>query len=140
MLLALNKEVTCLASPEELQKGRKRPQIFQEGVSVRAKVQFSSDRRFVGASLVEKSLEVEGTEQIKVAVGGKEKEAPGEIAFLKEGTLSKVRWIHDGGSLLLAIQYRPRDTRANDRWLVAVVTPRIYIEEEERQKRGRTPK
>ncbi len=38
------------------------------------------------------------------------------------------------------MKYRPRATRDNDRWLVALVVPRIYIEEEERQIRGPVPK
>ena len=62
-----------------------------------------------------------------------------EIVSLKENTLSQVRYISDGGALLLAVRYRPRSTVDKNRWLVAVLEPRIYIEEEERQKRKQAP-
>lgn len=140
LLLALNKAINCLPSPEQLRQGQKGPQTIQEGVSLRAQIQISPDRRFVRAKFMEKSLELEGIEKVNVILDKKGKEAVGEIAFLKEAGLSQVRDIPDGGCFLLPLQYRPSATRDNDRWLVALVVPRIYIEAEERQIRGLVPK
>ncbi|MCI0465047.1 MAG: hypothetical protein L0Z62_49635 [Gemmataceae bacterium] len=62
-----------------------------------------------------------------------------EIVSAKEASLSQARYIPDGGRILLPLQYRPGTVRKNDRWLVAEITPRIYIEEEERLRRGPPP-
>src|SRR5262249_28719185 len=111
-------------------------QTVHEGVSVRARVRVSSDRRYVRAQFIEKSRELQGTEKVNVAPDGKGKEVEGERVFLKEAEVSQVQFIPDGGSLLLPLHYRPRVARENGRWWVALVVVRVYIEEEERQLRG----
>ncbi len=140
LLLDSSKAITCLPSPDQLQKGQKALQTFQEGMSLRAQIQISPDRRFVRLKFMEKSLELESVEKVSVVEGQNGKEVVGEIAFLKESGLSWVRDIPDGGSILLPIQYRPRAARENDRWWVAQVVPRIYIEAEERERRRPVPK
>jgi hypothetical protein len=121
-------------------KGKKEGQIFFEGVSLRARPEISPDRRFVRIKLIEKSLEVEGVEKVTVPVDRKGDEATAEVASLKEETSSLVRYIPDGGTLLVPLQYRPRGCREKDRWLIAQITVQIYIEAEERQRRGLPPK
>jgi hypothetical protein len=140
VLLTVSEAVSYLPTPDELQRGKNGPQTVHVGFSLRAQVQVSGDRRFVRAMFVEKSLEVEGTERVKVSVGEKGTEALGEIVFLKEGSLSQTRDIPDGASFLLPLQYRPRAARDKDRWLVAEIVPRIDIEEEGRPLRGRVRK
>jgi hypothetical protein len=120
--------------------GKKAPQTIDEGLTLSAQVHISADRRFVRAKFLEKSLEIEGIEKVKVVVDNKGTEAVGEFVFVKEASFSRARYIPDGGSILLPLHYRPRAVRKNDRWLVAEVTPRIYIEEEERAHRGQAPK
>jgi hypothetical protein len=138
-LLSWNK-ITCLPSPDQVRKGQKDLQSVQEGVSLRAQVQISGDRRFVRAKFTEKSAELEDIEKVKVQLDNTGKETVAEIPFLKESAYSQVRDIPDGGTYLLPLQYRPRESKTKDRWLVVVVTPRIYVEEEERQLRGNDPK
>jgi hypothetical protein len=75
-----------------------------------------------------------------VVVDDKGTEAVGEIVSAKEASLSRARYIPDGGSILLPLHYRPPAVRKNKRWLVAEITPRIYIEEEERERRRKAPK
>jgi hypothetical protein len=131
-VLTYHKLTRLPPSPEQLRQGKDGPQMIQEGVSLRAQVHISADRRYVRAKLIEKSVELEGAEKVEVPLGGDVKKVTGSVAFLKEASSSKVVDIPDGGSFLLPLQYRPRAVRHNDRWLVALVTPRIYIEEEER--------
>src|SRR5262249_2070566 len=115
-------------------------QTIEEGFSLRAQVQVSADRRFVRARFIEKSLEIEGIEKVKSVVDLKGTEAVGEIVFTKEASFSQTRYMIDGGTLLLPLRYRPRSVRNNDRWLVAEISPRIYIEEEEKERRRQPPK
>jgi hypothetical protein len=131
-LLSSVKEITRLPSPEQLKRGKSDAQSFNEGVSLRAKAEISSDRRYVCAKLVEKSLEVEGSEKVNVVVDKKGTEAAGEIVFVKEQATSQARNVPDGGTILVPLQYRPRDAREKDRWLVARVTVEIHIKAEDR--------
>ena len=139
-LLAWSKTINCLPSPDQLRQGQNGPQSIQEGVSLRVQIQINADRRYVRAKFMEKSLEIEGLEKVNVALGNQGKEVVGEIAFLKEAGVSQMRDIPDGGTILVPLQYRPRAARENDRWLVAQVVPRIYIEAEERRIREAEPK
>lgn len=137
-LLALRKTLSFLPSLEQWQKRQKGPQTIQEGVALRAHVQVSADRRFVRVKFMEKGVEIEGSEKVGIP-GEKDRDAVAEIVFLKEGWLSQVRDLPDGGSFLLPLQYRPRTARENERWLVVRVVPRIVIEAEERVRRGLAP-
>jgi hypothetical protein len=140
VLLTAIKPINCLPTPDQLQQGKKGPQTIDEGIIFSAQVQISADRRFVRAKILEKSLEIEGIEKVKVVVDLKGTEAVGNVVFAKEASFSLMRYICDGGSILVPLQSRPRAVRKNDRWLVAEITPRIYIEEEERARRGQPRK
>jgi hypothetical protein len=140
VLLTATKPINCLPTPDQLRQGKKGPQTIDEGFTLSAQVEISADRRFVRAKFMEKSLEIEGIEKVTVVVNNKGTEAVGEIVFPKEANLSQVRYIPDGGSFLLPLQYRPRAAKDKDRWLVVKVELRIYIEEEEKGRRGRVPK
>lgn len=140
VLLTATKPINCLPTPDQLRQGKKGPQTIDEGFTLSAQVHVSADRRFVRAKFLEKSLEIEGIEKVRVVVDDKGTEAVGEIVSAKEVSLSQARYIPDGGSILLPLHYRPRAVRKNDRWLVAEITTRIYIEEEERARRGQAPK
>jgi len=140
VLLTATKPIDCLPTPDQLRQGKKGPQRIDEGFTISAQVQISADRRFVRAKFLEKSLEIEGVEKVKVVVDVKGAEAAGEIVFTKEASSSRMRYIPDGGRILLPVHYRPRAVRNKDRWLVAEITPRIYIEEEERARRGKAPR
>ena len=141
VLLTAIKQVNYLPNPEQLRQGKKRPQIIATGFTLSAQVHITADRRFVRAKFTEKSVELEGIEKVKVVVDLKKgTEAVAELVFTKEAILSQASYIPDGGSILLPLHHRPRATRNKDRWLVVEITPRIYIEEEERAIRSQTPK
>jgi hypothetical protein len=140
VLLRATRPINCLPTPDQLRQGKKGPQTIDEGFTLSAQVHISADRRFVRARFLEKSLEIEGIEKVKVVVDDKGTEAVGEIVSTKEASLSQARYIPDGGSILLPLGYRPPAVRKKDRWLAAEITPRIYIEEEERARRDRAPR
>jgi hypothetical protein len=139
-LLTTTRRTNCLPTPGQLRQGKKDAQTIDESFALSAHVQISPDRRFVRANFLEKSLEIEGIEKVKVVVNEKGTEAVGEIVFTKEASSSQARYICDGGSILLPLHYRPSAVRENERRLVALITARIYIEEEERARRGQAPK
>jgi hypothetical protein len=132
-LLASINRINCLPAPEQLRQGKKGPQTIDEGFTLRAQVHISPDRRFVRAKFLEKNLEIEGTEKVKV-VDNKGKWADSEIVSTKEASFSRTQHIPDGGSLLVPLHYRPSAIRKNKRRLVAVISVQIYIEEEERER------
>jgi len=140
VLLTSTRPINCLPAPDQLRQGKKVPQTIDEGFSLNAQVYISADRRFVRAKFLEKSLEIEGVEKVKVVVDEKGAEDVGEFVFVKQASFSQARYIHDGGSILLPLHYRPAAVRNNEQWLVAEIKPRIYIEEEERALRGKAPK
>jgi hypothetical protein len=140
VLLTATKLIDCLPTPDQLRQGKKGPQKINEGFTLSAHVQISADRRFVHVKLMEKSLEIEGIEKVKVLVDlNRGTEAVGESVFVKETSVSQTRDIGDGGKLLLPLQYRPSAVRDKEHWLVAEIAPRIYIESEERALRGKEP-
>jgi hypothetical protein len=139
LLLRSTKPNNRLPTPDQLRQGKKTPQTIDEGFTLRAQVHVTADRRFVRVKFVEKSQEIEGIEKVEIVVDDKGNEAIGEIVFVKEASFSRTRYVHDGGSILLSIHYRPSAVRKKDRWLVAEITPRIYVEEEERARREQPP-
>jgi len=147
-LLASTKSINGLPSPAQLRKGQKGPQKIDIGVTLRASVQVSAERRLVRVRFIEKGSELEGIDKVPLVLDQKgaplldEKgaEAVAEIACVKESTLSVLRSVPDGGSLLLPMQYRPRTTKEKGRWLVAMIELRIRIEAEERRLRGEADK
>lgn len=139
-LVALHQATKCLPSPEQLRRGDKTPQTIQQGVALLGQLHISADRRYVRARFTEKSVEIEGIDKVKALVDNEGNEALAEIAYLKESGQSQMRDIPDGGTYLVPLQYRPHASRDAGRWLVVKITPRIYIEEEERQIRGQPPK
>jgi hypothetical protein len=137
VLLTATKAITCLPTPDQLRQGKKGQQKIEEVFTLSAQVQVSADRRFVHAKLLEKGLEIEGIEKVKILVDlNKGTEAAAEIVFVKETSTSQARYIADGGKFLFPLQSRPSAVRNKERWLVAEIAPRIYIEAEERALRG----
>ncbi len=137
-LLSATKQINCLPSPAQLRKGEKAPQTIAVGVTVRAQVQVSSDRRFVRVTFIEKGTDVEGIDKVSVQLDGKG--AVAEIACVKESTIAMMRSIPDGGSLLLPLQYRPDGAKEKGRCLVVRIEARIYIAAEERLLLGESGK
>jgi hypothetical protein len=140
VLLSLTRESTCLPSPAQLRKGQNDAQKIDEGVALRAQAEVSADLRFLRVTFIEKSWELEGIDKVAVVLDEKGTETVAEIASVKETTVSMLRTIPDGGTLLLPLQSRPPHVREKGRFLVAVIAPRIYIEAEERQRQGQPAK
>ncbi len=136
-LLSLTDEIQCLPSPMQRRTGQTEPQKVSVGLVLDTHVQVTADARFVRLQLTEKSREIEGIDRVPVMLDSSGTETAAEIACVKEATFSIPRTIPDGGTLLLRVQHRPEATRKKNRWLVLEIVPRIYIEEEERnRKRG----
>ncbi len=80
--------------------------------------------------LVGEDVKVDNSEKLLVA----------ETPFLKKATHTEVLEIPDGGSILVPVHYRPASVRAENRRWVLRITPRIVIEEEEREiRRAKLP-
>lgn len=137
VLLSWTRMRNLLPSPEQLRQGQNGPQGIREGITLRARMEISPDRRYVRVKFTEESAEIEGVEKVSVPIGNQGGKADAEIASVKEVRGSLMRYIPDGGSLLLPLHYRPRAAREKGRWFVVKITPRIYIDAEERVIRGR---
>ena len=103
-----------------------------------AGIQVSPDRRAVQVKLTEKATQLQEIQKVKVWVPnghlqGGPKTFDAAVPLLLETTQSQVLNIPDGGTILVAVQYRPRSAQEKERWWVLTITPRIIIEEEERQ-------
>jgi hypothetical protein len=160
LLLSRHAVIACLPTPEQVRKDLmpwsqpdSTQQTILQGVSFIGRIHVSPDRRSVRVKLSEKSAQVEEIHKVKVSPRGfshrivdgltaegkleqkllppEQKDA--EIAYVKESVHTRVLEIPDGGSILVAVNYRPSSLAAKNRWWVLSITPRIFIEEEERQ-------
>jgi len=117
--------------PKQVRQRDKAGEPSLEGVSFVTGVRVSPDRRFVWLKLTETAAELKGMSKVKVwDLTGKEADI--EVPVLDEATHSRGLIIPDGGSELVAVHYRPASAREKGQWWVLSLTPRIYIEEEER--------
>jgi hypothetical protein len=131
---------SCLPSPSQLRKGEKNRQAILEGVSFLARVRVSPDRRYVWLKLTEKSTELKVINKINLLLDNTGKEGVAEVPLLDETLHARTETIPDGGSIFIPVHYRPKSAQAKNRWWVLSITPRIWIEEEERQiQRGNLP-
>jgi hypothetical protein len=138
-LLSRHNVVACLAGPEQMRKGDKGRQLVLEGVAFTAGVQVSGDRRSVRMKLTEKATAIEEIQKRKIwdpnsVPPGRQMDV--EVPLLREAVHTRMLEIPDGGTILVPVHYRPASVQAKERWWVLSITPRIYIEEEERAIRG----
>jgi hypothetical protein len=142
-LLSRYNVVTCLPAPAQARKGKTARQAIPEGVGFTGTVEVSPDRRSVRLRFTEKASHIEDRLRVKVSpLGfqhnyegnhlGPPKDIDAEQVFVNESTTTRTLEIPDGGLILVAVQYRPAALAAKQRWWVLSITPRIWIEEEER--------
>jgi hypothetical protein len=112
--------------------GKKDPQVVMEGVSFRAVVTISADRRYARLELTEKAVEIQEMRKVTVWLSGN-KEATGRVPILNDTMHSDAVEIPDGGAMLVPVHVRPHWLRERDRWWVLSLTPIITIGEEEQQ-------
>ncbi len=134
-LLSRHKLVRCLPSPDQARRGEKARQTILPGVSFLAAVQVSPDRRVVRFKLTEKAADLQAIDRVKVWDDTGEKEVEADSVFLKESSHTQVLEVPDGATQFVAVHSRPRALQAKSRWWVLAITPRIVIEEEEKEYR-----
>jgi hypothetical protein len=100
-----------------------------------ARVWVSSERRHVRLKLTEKASEVLEVKKLKLW-DAKGQEVETDIPLVNDTLHSQVREIPDGGTWLVPVHFRPPSAKANKRWWVLSVTPRIIIEAEEQLERN----
>jgi hypothetical protein len=130
--------VLCPTGASRPREGDKDCRAVLEGVSFVAGVRVSPDRRYVWLKLTEKATELKGINKVKVP-GPTGKDVDVAVPVLDEDVHSRAVIIPDGGSELAPVHYRPASAREKGRWWVLRLTPRIYIEEEERAIRRGAP-
>ncbi len=146
-LLSRYNVVTCLPTPLNVHNGNDTKQAILQGVAFTGVIQVSPDRRSVRLRFTEKSARIDAREKVKVLPDGLHHNIEGgpdgqkvvppkaidaERVFVEESATTRVLEIPDGGAILVAVQYRPAALAAKQRWWVLRLTPRIWIEEEER--------
>jgi hypothetical protein len=132
-LLSKHHAVSCLPGPEQIRKGQKDRQTMLEGISFVGGIHVSPDRRYVRIKLTQKATEVEAVEKTKLLIDNEGNETVAETPMIKEVVHTETRDFPDGGTIVLPVEYRPRELRDKNRWWVLTITPRIVIPEEEEQ-------
>jgi hypothetical protein len=120
-----------------------------EGVSFDGVIHVSPDRRYVRMDLAEQYTQLGEIQKVKgwwvppaadERAGAREQEMDAEIPLVSKVAHTKRIEIPDGGSILVPVHYRPASAQADKQRWVVMITPRIYIEAEERAIRlGNTP-
>jgi len=131
-LLSRHQAITCLPNRAQIYKGDKSPQAVLTGVSFLGGMHISSDRRYVRIRLTEKAVDLQQIDRMKVTEDKAGNDVNVETPLLKETTHTQVLNIPDGGTILVAVHERPPALLDKSRWWVLSITPRIYIEEEEK--------
>ena len=116
------------ASPGPLRMPDRTVEAVLDGIAFRAEVRPSEDRRFVRIDLSEKATELQ---EMQKRVLWDEVEY--DLPVVRENSQTQMIEIPDGGSILVPVSYRPKSLRDKNRWWVLSITPRIVIEEEEKQ-------
>jgi hypothetical protein len=106
------------------------------GVTFRAHVRVSADRRFVRLKLTQKVTDLLGVEQETILDRATGERVNVEVPKLFESATKGTIEIGDGGLLLMPVRYRSREAKDKGRFWVLLVRPIIYIEEEERARRN----
>jgi hypothetical protein len=145
VVLSWQKVGMCRPALAEVRKRDDPPQAFLEGVSFLATTRVDATRRYVRLMLTEKAVELRGLGTEKTPAQFRELEPlspdandclDSELPALDETIYAQALEIPDGGTLRLPVHYRPASARAKNRWWILSITPRIWIEEEERQIRN----
>jgi hypothetical protein len=134
-LLSRHQARTFLPSREQVRQ-HETQQVVLEGVAFLASMRVSPDRRCVRLQFAEKSTEVLQVKKGKVVTDNEGKEVSTEVPFLKAESHGREFEIADGGSILIAVHYRPEELKKKNRWWVLRIDPRIYIREEEQERRA----
>jgi hypothetical protein len=131
-LLARQHAVTFSPNRDQIIQGQKSRQTLLEGVVFSAGISVTSDRRAVRMQLTEKATEIRQVRKVKVMFTPDSKEVDVDVPFTNETAHRREFEIPDGGTMLVPVHYRPKSLQDTNRWLVLSITPRIWIEEEER--------
>ncbi len=108
------------------------------GVSLLVRVEVAPDRRFVRLQITQKIEQLVELRKIKYGdaeLGYEEIEEP---SMTKSSVTTSIK-LPDGQPFFMPVVYRPLGARGQDRPLVLVARPRIYIEAEEEQVRNAQP-
>ena len=133
-LLSRHQVKTFLPSGEQVRR-HETQQVVLEGVAFLASMRVSPDRRCVRLQFAEKSTEVLQVKRGKVVTDNEGTVVSTEVPFLNEESHGREFEIADGGSILIAVHYRPAELQKQNRWCVLRINPRIDIRAEEQERR-----
>jgi hypothetical protein len=137
VFLSYHTAIRCLPSPEQIRKGEKDPQLVLEGVSFLGRFHVTPDRRYLRVKFSENAVEVQSLQKVTL-LEDLENKIEAETPMMLETARTQDVDIADGGTLLVAVSYRPRTLRDKKHWWVLSVSPRIYMAEEEEAIRRET--
>jgi hypothetical protein len=104
------------------------------GVSFQARVVVSADRRSVRLNLTQHVTDLIDIKKENAVDPETGQEGRIEVPQLLDTSIAGTIHVGDGISLLVPVQSRPESVKGKERVQVLLVTPLIYIEEEERAK------
>ena len=106
------------------------------GVTFRAHVRVSADRRSVRLRLIQQATDLLEVERQMILDRDTGKRASVEVPKLFESTTKGSIEVEDGVLLLMPVRFRSREARDKGRVWVLLVRPTIHIDEEERARRN----
>jgi hypothetical protein len=116
--IASMRQAHSIPKPQPGENGEPVWDVEYTGITYRAQVVVSVDRRFVKLKITETRRELEGQRIV-------EKKIETEITM------------PDGGTQLLVVPYKPKSIAEGGRTMLLRIEPRIYIEAEEKELRGK---
>jgi hypothetical protein len=109
------------------------------GVTLRTAVAVTPDRRSVCLKLTREVTDLAGIKKRTVTDPRSGEEVAVDVPELVKETTAATVQIDDGALLLMPVPSLPRASKAKDRVLLMVIEPRIYIEEEEKERSKQGP-
>jgi hypothetical protein len=136
--VANNKEAALFSSRRAFtftqKPGEQGHGIGFQGLSVRARVTITPDRREVRLKLTQQRTELLGLIPQRGFNPANNQEVTLEIPNLANQTTTSTLQVGDGGTFLMPLSYQTPAAKAKDRVLLLLVRPTIYIAEEEKER------
>jgi hypothetical protein len=110
-----------------------------QGVTFRADVAVSADRRSIQLKMSQKATELREIVKKTILDPDTKKKEQVESPRLESSSTTGEGEVDDGTALLIPVGYRSQTAKADDRVWVLLLRPIIYIEAEEKEKAMNEP-
>ena len=136
VLLTATKPINCLPTPDQLRQGKKGPQTIDEGFTLSAKFTSAPTDVSCAPNSWRRVWKSKASKRSRSWWTTRAPKPLGRLFSRRKPASPRRVTFPTAAASCCRFTTGLRAVRKNDRWLVAEITPRIYIEEEERARRG----